>query len=115
MKKMDTIFYFSLDPSDEKIYKLNNKFPIRISRKGPLEMAFEVAVNKEKCTGCEECIEVCTVQVLEMQGGKCAPIHVKECIGCRSCVEVCEEKAVTVEDLEVEISETARLLLKDIL
>jgi NAD-dependent dihydropyrimidine dehydrogenase PreA subunit len=78
-------------------------------------MAFKVTVDKEKCTGCEECIEVCTVSVFEMQRGRCIPIHVKECIGCRSCVDVCKEKAITVEDLEVEISETARLLLKDIL
>jgi len=78
-------------------------------------MAFEVVVNRGKCKGCEECIEVCTVEVFEMQDGKCVPIHVKECIGCRSCVDVCKEKAITVEDLEVEISETARLLLRDIL
>ncbi len=78
-------------------------------------MAFEVIIDQEKCTGCEECIEVLTVQVFERQGGKSISINEKECIGCKSCVEVCKGKAVTVEDLEVEISETARLLLKDIL
>jgi NAD-dependent dihydropyrimidine dehydrogenase PreA subunit len=80
-----------------------------------LGMAFKVSVDREKCKGCEECLEVCTVQVLEMRDGKCVPVDVEECIGCRSCEDVCKEKAVTVEDLEVEMSETARLLLRDVL
>ena len=33
-------------------------------------MAFKVAVDGEKCKGCEDCIEVCTVNVFEMQEGK---------------------------------------------
>jgi len=78
-------------------------------------MVFEVTVDKAKCTGCEECIEVCTVKVLEMKDGKCIPIDVKECIGCRSCVEVCKEKAITVKELEVEMSEMTRFLLRDLL
>ncbi len=78
-------------------------------------MAFEVIVDKEKCKGCEECLEVCTVKVFEMQEGKSVPINVKECLGCQSCAEVCKEKAITVKELEVEISETTRLLLKDLL
>ncbi len=77
-------------------------------------MAFEVAVDQEKCKGCEECIEVCTVKVFQMQKGKSIPINVKECLGCGSCVEVCKEEAVTVKELEVEISETTRLLLRDL-
>ena len=78
-------------------------------------MPFEVIIEQEKCKVCAECLEVCTVQVFEMQSGKCVPIHKKECIGCRSCVEVCKEKAITVENLEVEMSETTRFLLRDIL
>jgi len=78
-------------------------------------MVFGVTVDEEKCTGCEECLEVCTVNVLEIKGGKCIPIRVKECIGCRSCVEVCKEKAITVKELEVEMSETTRFLLRDLL
>jgi NAD-dependent dihydropyrimidine dehydrogenase PreA subunit len=50
-----------------------------------------------------------------MQGGKSVPVNIKECLGCQSCVEVCKEKAITVEELEVEMSETARSLLRDIL
>jgi len=78
-------------------------------------MAFEVMVDAEKCKGCEECIEICTAEVLEMQEGKSVPVNVIDCLGCGSCVEVCKEKAITVKELEVEISETTRLLLKDLL
>ncbi len=78
-------------------------------------MAFEVMVDAEKCKGCEECIEICTTKVFEMQEGKSVPVNVIDCLGCGSCVEVCKEKAITVKELEVEISETTRLLLKDLL
>jgi NAD-dependent dihydropyrimidine dehydrogenase PreA subunit len=78
-------------------------------------MAFEVVVDREKCTGCEECIEICTVQVFEMQEGKCVPVKAEECLGCQSCVEVCKEKAIAVKELEVEMSETTRLLLRNLL
>ncbi len=78
-------------------------------------MAFEVIVDKEKCKGCEECIEICTVQVFEMQEGKSVPVNAKECLGCQSCVEVCKEKAITVKELEVEMSETTRLLLRNLM
>ena len=78
-------------------------------------MAFQVSVEREKCKGCEECMEVCTVRVFEMQEGKATAVNMKDCFGCQSCVEVCKEKAITVKELEVEMSDIARMLLKDIL
>ncbi|MBM4338016.1 MAG: ferredoxin family protein [Deltaproteobacteria bacterium] len=78
-------------------------------------MAFRVFVDNEKCKGCEECLEVCTVNVFEMRKGKSIPVYEGECIGCRSCVEVCKEKAIAVDELKPEMSETAYLLLREIL
>ncbi len=78
-------------------------------------MAFEVIVDTEKCKGCEECLEICAAKVFEMQEGKSVPVNGKECLGCGCCVEVCREKAIAVNEHEVEISETTRLLLKDLL
>ncbi len=78
-------------------------------------MAFEVMVDAEKCKKCEECEEMCAAKVFEMQEGKLVPANAKECLGCGSCVEVCKEKAITVKELEVEISEITRLLFKDLL
>ena len=78
-------------------------------------MAFQVLVDGEKCKGCEDCLEVCTVSVFEMKEGKSVPANGKECLGCGSCVEVCKEKAITVEELNPDLSEIARSLLGDIL
>jgi NAD-dependent dihydropyrimidine dehydrogenase PreA subunit len=80
-----------------------------------LGMAFKVSVDREKCKGCEDCLEACTVNVFEMKEGKSLPENVKECLGCGTCVEVCKEKAIVVEELKPDLSEVARSLLGDIL
>ncbi len=78
-------------------------------------MAYQVLVDREKCKGCEACFEICTAKVFDMQNRKAIPVNVRECYGCQSCVEVCKEKAITVKESEIEMSEIARMLLKDIL
>ena len=78
-------------------------------------MAFRVTVDEEKCKGCEECVEVCTAEVFEMQEGKSVPVNEEKCLGCESCREVCEEKAIRVVELQSDLSEIARSLLRDIL
>ena len=60
---------------------------------------FEVEVNKDKCTGCEECVNACPAQVFEMVDGKSEPVEAEECLGCETCVEVCEDEALTVTEL----------------
>lgn len=61
-------------------------------------MAFDVTVDAEKCEGCEECVDVCPVEVFEMVDDKSSPVNADECLGCESCVEVCEPGAITVEE-----------------
>ncbi|MFP4036319.1 MAG: 4Fe-4S binding protein [Desulfobacteraceae bacterium] len=41
-------------------------------------MAWEVVVDKDKCEGCEECVEVCPVDVYEMVDGKSEPVNAEE-------------------------------------
>ncbi len=62
-------------------------------------MSFVVNVNAEKCEGCEECVDVCPVEVFEMADDKSVPVNADECLGCESCVEVCEPGAITVEEI----------------
>ena len=78
-------------------------------------MAFMVAVESEKCKGCEDCLEVCTTAVFKVKEGKSVPVNVEACLGCRSCAEVCKEKAITIEELKPDLSAIARSLLGDIL
>lgn len=61
-------------------------------------MGWNVTVDKSKCTGCEECVDNCPVEVFELQDGKSEPVNMDECLGCETCVEVCEEDAITVEE-----------------
>lgn len=61
-------------------------------------MAFHPIVDQEKCVGCEECVDVCPVEVFEMENDKSSPVNAEECMGCESCVEVCEEDAIVVEE-----------------
>ena len=83
--------------------------------KGLERMSFKTTVDKKRCSGCEECLEVCSTDVFEMQKGKAKVVREEDCVGCESCVDVCKENAITVEDTEVELSNTAASLLKDIL
>ena len=60
---------------------------------------FEVTVDKDKCTGCEECVNACPSQVLELVDEKSEPVEMDECLGCETCVEVCPEGAITVTEV----------------
>lgn len=62
-------------------------------------MGFTVTVDEDKCEGCEECVDVCPVEVFEMVDDKSSPVNADECLGCESCVEVCEPGAITVEEI----------------
>ncbi|MBW1780125.1 MAG: 4Fe-4S binding protein [Deltaproteobacteria bacterium] len=62
-------------------------------------MGYEVVVDPEKCEGCEECIEVCPVDVYELVDDKSVPVNAEECLGCESCIEVCEHEAITVTEV----------------
>jgi NAD-dependent dihydropyrimidine dehydrogenase PreA subunit len=59
---------------------------------------YKIEVDQEKCTACGECVEICPVDVYEMQDEKSVPVNAEECIGCESCVEVCEQGAITVTE-----------------
>ena len=52
-----------------------------------------VIVNAEKCIGCEACIPVCPVQVLEMKEQK-SVYKGDGCIECGACVPVCPTQAI---------------------
>lgn len=79
------------------------------------KMAFTTTINPHLCNGCEDCIEVCTAEVLAMKHGKAIVLNADDCQGCESCKEVCRENAIMVEETGVQLSDTCMALLKDIL
>jgi len=78
-------------------------------------MAFCPIVNQDQCSGCEECLEVCSADVHEMRDGKAFPVNAEQCTGCESCVEVCKEQAISLEESTTELSRECSFLLRDIL
>ncbi|MCF8884968.1 MAG: 4Fe-4S binding protein [Nitrososphaerota archaeon] len=60
---------------------------------------FLVNVDKEKCTGDGECVNICPVGVFELQGGKAVPVNQDQCLGCRSCEAVCPSGAITITEV----------------
>jgi len=74
-------------------------------------MAFKVNVDREKCNGCEECLEACTAGMFQMKNGKATPSTDTVCMGSETCVAVCDENAITVTDTRVALSNTCMSLL----
>ncbi len=61
-------------------------------------MGWEVDIDADKCTGDEECVNICPVGVIEMQGDKAVAVNLDDCLGCESCVEACTSGAITVTE-----------------
>lgn len=53
----------------------------------------KVWIDKERCTGCSACVEVCPAEAIALIEGK-ARIDDALCQGCKACVEVCPVDAI---------------------
>ena len=65
----------------------------------------KVEVDPSKCNGDGVCIDVCPVEVFELQdlpensdSKKSVPVKADECILCMACVTSCPTEAITVEE-----------------
>jgi NAD-dependent dihydropyrimidine dehydrogenase PreA subunit len=65
----------------------------------------KVEVDWKKCNGDEVCVEVCPVNVFELQNlseyldaPKSVPVRKEDCILCMACVTSCPTEAITVEE-----------------
>lgn len=43
-------------------------------------MGYNATVDADKCVGCGECVDVCPVEVYELQDGKSNPVNGEECL-----------------------------------
>jgi len=55
-------------------------------------------INKEKCTGCGVCAEICPMDVIHIVEGEDIPciLYSEECWHCNSCVLDCPVEAVSL-------------------
>ena len=60
---------------------------------------YEITVDNNKCIGCGEGVDVCPVEVYELQNEKSVPVNAEECVGCESGIEVCLQEAITVREI----------------
>ena len=53
-----------------------------------------VKVDKEKCTGCSACVEVCPVNAIKIETAKA--VIAEECVECGACVNECPNEAISL-------------------
>jgi len=56
----------------------------------------EIKIDLEKCDGNGTCVDVCPVEVFELQGGKAVAVKTEECIICRACEVQCPNNAIEI-------------------
>ena len=55
-------------------------------------------VDKEKCTGCESCVESCPAEAINMDNDSKAAIDASICTECGICVDECPIEAINMKD-----------------
>ncbi len=53
-------------------------------------------IDKEKCTGCETCVDICPTAAISMNDGK-AVVDADTCVDCETCVDECPAEAIHME------------------
>lgn len=54
-----------------------------------------VEIDKKKCTGCEQCIDICPVEAITINDGKVC-IDQEDCMECGACVAECPNEAIQI-------------------
>jgi NAD-dependent dihydropyrimidine dehydrogenase PreA subunit len=57
-----------------------------------------IKINKNKCSGCGNCVEACPFKVFEIEKGKAVVKHPEKCKKCRACVSACPNNAIEIRD-----------------
>ena len=65
----------------------------------PYKFRGKIAFNKERCTGCRLCIDVCPTKAIEfIPEEKKVKIFVSRCCFCAQCVDICPPGVLSMTD-----------------
>lgn len=56
-----------------------------------------IQIDKDKCTGCGTCVEVCSLDAITLKDG-IAEVDSESCAECGTCVEECPVEAISLEE-----------------
>ncbi|NHJ48401.1 MAG: 4Fe-4S dicluster domain-containing protein [Asgard group archaeon] len=62
----------------------------------------KIIINRDLCTGCKTCIEICPRDCFELDVEKKSVFHLKRCHDCGHCISYCPEAAIQHRDLPIE-------------
>lgn len=52
-------------------------------------------IDKEKCTGCGACVDICPVEAVKLEDEK-ANVDENTCVECGQCIDECPNDAITL-------------------
>jgi NAD-dependent dihydropyrimidine dehydrogenase PreA subunit len=60
----------------------------------------KIFINYEKCEGadCAECVDICPMEILVINGDKLVVHCEEDCSHCEVCMDVCPNEAIKVEE-----------------
>ncbi|GEA32131.1 [FeFe] hydrogenase, group A [Clostridium diolis] len=67
-----------------------------------------VNIDKELCTGCQQCVEVCPVNAIQGKAGQPQEIDYDVCVSCGQCIQVCNSYAFENRENSYAIEEKRR-------
>jgi NAD-dependent dihydropyrimidine dehydrogenase PreA subunit len=55
-------------------------------------------VNRDVCSGCKTCVEICPNEVYEIESEKSNPARPEDCIECWACVNQCPTSSIQLHE-----------------